>query len=106
MARKPRTSDDPEAVDDAEIPAPNVLPSLSSDDHKALISKLDQTTTRLGERIQKLVGDFRTGVLTETEEEATLVELEAVADRLISMGTNHANLIPSEAPTPPKPPKM
>jgi Na+/phosphate symporter len=62
--------------------------------YEELITKLDEATTKLGEKIKELVAKLEEGGLTKEQEEANLAALDAIGDKLVEMGTDPAEPVP------------
>jgi uncharacterized protein YukE len=64
-----------------------------------LVHRLNDATTTIGERIQRIVTQLQDGGMSAEEEDKALAELSEVGDRLVEMGKDPANPLPSPPDT-------
>lgn len=68
--------------------------------YEELVTKLDNATTKLGEKIKGLVDKLEAGGLTKEQEAAHLASLDTIGDKLVDMGSDPADPVPAVDPIP------
>ncbi len=63
-------------------------------DFKDLVDLLNTETDAIASRIDAILAKLQTGGMTEAEEAVTLTDLQAISDRLKSLGTDPTDPIP------------
>lgn len=63
-----------------------------------LLKAMDAETTRIGTKIDELLKKIADGGMTAEEEDAALAEVQALADRLKTIGVDPAQPIPPVVP--------
>jgi hypothetical protein len=69
-----------------------------ADDLKASIKKLDDETTAIGAVVTDLVAKLQQGNLSPQEQADVFAALNAVSDRLVSLGKNPTDPVPPPSP--------
>lgn len=66
---------------------------------KDLVAGINTETDRLAAKIDAFIAGQNAGGMTPAEEDAALADLQAVSDRLKTIGADSTNPIPAEPPT-------